>query len=268
MSDPIRALILGIIEGLTEFLPVSSTGHMIIAMPWLGVDGGQPPWPAFLYFIQIGAIAAVVVHFRRRLWRQVVTRPPGGIRDHLILKLIVGVLPAAAIGIPLNDLAERFLERPVPVATALILGAAVMVIIERGYRRKTGPGIEEVTLRHAFLIGVAQCVSIIPGTSRAMATIMGGMLVGLPVPTAVEFSFYLAIPTICGAGVYRLLKEPQALTGQSAMLLGIGFLVSFIVAWGVIAVFMRYVQTRPLQPFAIYRVLLGLLVLGLCWSAA
>ncbi|MBN2559641.1 MAG: undecaprenyl-diphosphate phosphatase [Phycisphaerae bacterium] len=262
MGDELRAAILGVIEGLTEFLPVSSTGHMIIAMPWMGIHGEQDPWPAFLYFIQIGAIAAVVVHFSRRLWRQTFAKPVGGLHNHLILKLVVGVLPAAAIGIPLNEWAETHLEKPVPVAIALILGAAVMVIIERAFRRQTGPKIEEVTLRHAFLIGLAQCVSIIPGTSRAMATIMGGLLVGLPATTAVEFSFYLAIPTICGAGLYRLLKDPQALAGGHVMVLGIGFAISFVVAWGVIAAFMRYIQTRSLQPFAIYRVVLGLVVLG------
>ena len=262
MNDALRAVILGIVEGLTEFLPVSSTGHMILAMPWLGIDGRQPPWPAFLYFIQIGAIAAVILYFWRRLWRQTLSKPAGGMKDHLITKLVVGVLPAAAIGIPLNELAETYLEKPIPVAVALILGAVVMVVIERRCRRQSGPGIEEVTLRHAFLIGLAQCVSIIPGTSRAMATIMGGMLVGLPATTAVEFSFYLAIPTICGAGLIRLVKDRQALSTDNAMVLGIGFIVSFIVAWVVIAAFMRYIQTRSLHPFAIYRVFLGLAVLA------
>lgn len=265
MSDALRAVILGIVEGLTEFLPVSSTGHMIIAMPWLGVDARQDPWPAFLYFIQIGAIAAVVVYFWRPLWRQALAKPIGGMHNHLVFKLLIGVLPAAAIGIPLNELAESHLEKPIPVAVALILGAVVMVVIERRCRRTSGPRIEEVTLRHAFLIGLAQCVSIIPGTSRAMATIMGGMLVGLPTTTAVEFSFYLAIPTICGAGLYRLLKDPQAMAGENAAPLAIGFVVSFLVAWSVIAGFMRYVQSRSLQPFAAYRVLLGLTVLVSWW---
>ncbi|MFQ5411751.1 MAG: undecaprenyl-diphosphate phosphatase [Phycisphaerae bacterium] len=267
MSDPLRAVILGIIEGLTEFLPVSSTGHMVLAMPTLGIDGRMPPWPPFLYFIQIGAILAVAVHFRRPLWRQTITRPATGLHNHLLVKLFVGVLPAAAVGIPLNDLAEAHLEKPVPIAIALILGAGVMIAIERGRRRDTGPSIDEVTLRHAFLIGLTQCVSIIPGTSRAMATIMGGMLVGLPATTAVEFSFYLAIPTICGAGLYRLVKDAGQLSTNHTAVLAIGFVVSFLVAWAVVAGFMRYIRSRSLEPFAIYRILLGAAVLAYGWLA-
>ncbi len=262
MNDALRAIILGIIEGLTEFLPISSTGHLILAMPRLGIDGRQDPWPAFLYFIQIGAIFAVVVHFRRSLWRQVFNKPAGGLRNHLLTKLVVGVLPAAMVGIPLNSLTEKHLEKPIPVAIALIIGAGLMFVIERRWRREQGPNIEQVTLRHAFLIGVAQCVSIIPGTSRAMATIMGGMMIGLPATTAVEFSFYLAIPTICGAGLFRLIKDPQALTGGNAMTLAAGAVVSFLVAWVVIATFMRYIRAHSFSPFAIYRVVLGLAVLA------
>lgn len=262
MGDLWQAVILGVIEGLTEFLPVSSTGHMIIAMPWLGADSTAPPWPAFLYFIQIGAIAAVVLYFWRRLWRQVLHRPVGGWHNHLIVKLFVGVLPAVVVGIPLDDLAEKYLEKPLPVAVALVLGAILMVLIERRTQRKPGPSIEQVSLRHAALIGLAQCVSIVPGTSRAMATIFGGMLVGLPRATAVEFSFYLAIPTLCGAGMYRLAKVASSLSRSDATLMAVGFVVSFVVAWAVIAGFMRYVQTRAMYPFAVYRVLLGLIVLG------
>lgn len=262
MSDLIRAVILGVIEGLTEFLPVSSTGHMIVAMPWLGVDGSQDPWPAFLYFIQIGAIAAVIVYFWRSLWRQTLSKPAGGMHNHLIVKLVVGVAPAAAIGLPFNDWVEANFEKPVPVAIALILGAGVMFWIERSCRRPAGRGIEQVTLRDAFLIGLMQCVSIIPGTSRAMATIMGGMLVGLPAATAAEFSFYLAIPTLMGAGMVRLIKDRDALTADHAAVLAVGFIVSFVVAWLVVAAFMRYIQRRSLAPFAVYRVILGLVVLG------
>lgn len=263
----IQAAILGIIEGLTEFLPVSSTGHMIIAMPMLGVDSTQNPWPAFLYFIQIGAIGAVIIYFWRKLWRQTFTKPTGGIKNHLVLKLLVGIVPAAAIGLPLNDYAEYYLEKPLPVAVALVLGAILMIVIERRYRKQTGPKIEDVTLRHAFFIGLAQCVAIIPGTSRAMATIMGGLMVGLPAATAAEFSFYLAIPTICGAGIVRLMKDRSALTADNALLLGIGFVVSFVVAWVVIAAFMRYIQTKTLEPFAYYRIALGLAVVGWWWMA-
>jgi undecaprenyl-diphosphatase len=262
VSDLVRAIVLGIIEGLTEFLPVSSTGHLILAMPWLGIDEKLPPWPVFLYFIQIGAILAVVVYFWRRLWRQVLSRPTAGWGSHIITKLLVAMLPTAVVGLKLNEIMEKYLEKPLPVALALIVGAGVMVWIERRYRRSSPMKIEEVNLKQAFAVGVAQCVSIIPGTSRAMATIMGGMLFGLSPAVAAEFSFYLAIPTLCGAGMVRIIKHRAELTSQSAAVLGLGFWVSFVVALLVVAAFMRYVQTRRLWPFAVYRVALGLLVLG------
>ncbi|MCG8406849.1 MAG: undecaprenyl-diphosphate phosphatase [Phycisphaerales bacterium] len=265
MADFWRAVILGVIEGLTEFLPVSSTGHMLLAMPELDIDPQKDPWPAFLYFIQIGAIVAVVVYFWRRLWRQTFSPPKGGIGNHVIIKLIVGMIPAAVIGIPLNDLADQHLGTQVPVAVTLILGAVVMILIERVYRREDGPKIEDVTLKQAFLIGVAQCVSIIPGTSRSMATIMGGMMVGLPAATAAEFSFYLAIPTIFGAGLLGVIKDWASLSSSGMELLAVGFVVSFLVAWVVVASFMRYIQTRSLYPFAVYRVLLGITVLAYWW---
>jgi undecaprenyl-diphosphatase len=262
MSDVIKAAILGVIEGLTEFLPISSTGHMILAEPLLGIDPDRPPWKAFLYFIQIGAILAVVVYFGRRLFRQIFHPPRGGWRNHLLTKLAVATLPAAAIGFPLNDWVEKHLEAPVFVAVALILGAGVMEMIERGWRRTGTADPATITLRQALLIGVAQCVSIIPGTSRAMATIMGGLLVGLPIGLATEFSFYLAIPTLLGAGVLKVVKHRADLHADEALLLGVGFVTAFVVALLVVEGFMRFVQTHRLRPFAIYRVLLGAAVLG------
>jgi undecaprenyl-diphosphatase len=266
VNDLLRTIILGIIEGLTEFLPVSSTGHLILAMPCLSIDAEQAPWPAFLYFIQIGAIAAVVICFRRRLWRQVVSKPANGWSNHLLVKLVIATIPAAVVGLPLNAWVEAHLEKPLPVAVALIIGAGVMVLIERRYRRPTGPTVEQITVRQALFIGLAQCVSIIPGTSRAMATIMGGMLVGLPAATAVEFSFYLAIPTLCGAGVVRLLKDWADLSAAGGAVLAVGFGVSLVVAWLVVAGFHRYVQTRSMYPFAVYRVVLGVIV-AIWWFA-
>lgn len=262
MGDTFRAAILGIIEGLTEFLPVSSTGHMILAMPLLGVDGVSAPWPSFLYFIQTGAILAVVIYFFRPLLRQTLTKPVRGLHEHLFTKLFVAMIPAAVIGLPLDDIMEKYLEKPMPVAVALIVGGGLMVLIERRFRKTTGPRIEDVTLRQAFLVGLAQCVAIIPGTSRSMATIMGGLMVGLPGAVAAEFSFYLAIPTLLGAGVVRIVKHWGSLTGEHTQILLVGFAVSFVVAWAVVAVFMRYIQTRPLWPFAIYRGILGVAVLS------
>ncbi len=266
MDDLLRAVVLGVIEGLTEFLPISSTGHLILARPFLGIRGDEDPWPAFLYFVQIGAILAVVLHFFRPLWRQTFQPIAAGWRNHVLVKIAVGTLPGAVLGLAFNNLMERYLERELPVALALILGAAAIVLIERRYRRIEGPGIEQVTLRQAFLIGIAQCVAIIPGTSRSMATIMGGLLVGLPAATAAEFSFYLAIPTLLGAGTLRVLKRPEAL-GSHFPIMTVGFVSAFLVAWAVVAGFMHYVQNRSFTPFAIYRTLLGLVVLT-WWLAA
>lgn len=262
MTDLIRAVVLGVIEGLTEFLPISSTGHLILAMPSLGIDGELPPWPVFLYFIQIGAVLAVVLYFWRPLWRQVLTRPAGGWTGHIVPKLVLAVLPSVAIGLPLDKTMERYLEKPIPVAAALIIGAAVMILIERKYSRRIPMTVENISMRQALLVGVAQCFSIIPGTSRSMATIMGGLLVGLSPSVAAEFSFYLAIPTLCGAGLLRIFKHRAEITTSSMALLGLGFCVSFVVALLVVAAFMKYIQTRPLAPFAYYRVLLGIAVLA------
>jgi len=265
VTDLLRAAILGVIEGLTEFLPVSSTGHMVLAMPWLGVDGQADPWQAFLYFIQIGAILAVIIYFFRRLWRQTFRPRSKGLRNHVVTKLVVGMIPGGVVGLSLNDVMEKYLEWDVPVAIALILGAVVMIVIERRYRRVEGPAIEEVTLRQAFVVGLAQCAAVVPGTSRSMATIMGGLWVGLPAATAAEFSFYLAIPTICGAGLLRIIKHPAAFAGDNVTIMVVGFVVAFVVAWLTVAGFMRYIQRRSLEPFAIYRVILGAAVLMHWW---
>jgi len=300
MSDVIKAAILGVIEGLTEFLPVSSTGHMILAEPLLHIEKDAPPWQAFLYFIQIGAILAVIVYFWRKLWHEMfqwptaVRQPPpapvgasGGrmppklkrrgimgffdrlsrrpLANHLATKLLVAFLPAAVVGLALHTTLEKHLERPVPIALALIVGAGAMEWIERGHRQGKTVRVEDVTLRQAFLIGIAQCVSIIPGTSRSMATIMGGMLVGLQPAVAAVFSFYLAIPTLIAAGGYSLFKHRAQLHSNEALLLGVGFVTAFVVALLVVEGFMRFVQHHRLRPFAIYRVILGAVVL-LAWK--
>ena len=156
----------------------------------------------------------------------------------------------------------------VGLLAALLALTTGMIWIERRFRRETGPTIEQVTWKQSLLIGLAQCVAIIPGTSRAMATIMGGLMVGLPAATAAEFSFYLAIPTLCGAGLLRLVKHRHEIFAGDAVLLIVGFAVAFVVALITVAGFMRYIQTRKLKPFAYYRVVLGLIVLWFWWNPA
>ncbi|MBX3395181.1 MAG: undecaprenyl-diphosphate phosphatase [Phycisphaerae bacterium] len=262
MTDLFKAVILGIIEGLTEFVPVSSTGHLVLAMPWLGIDENAPPWKAFLYFIQIGAILAVLIYFARPLVRELLSKPSRGWTSHMMTKIVIGVIPGGLAGVLLNDYMENLLEWEAPVAVALIVGGVAMWGIESRFRREEGPTVETMTIRQALYVGLAQCVAIVPGTSRSMATIMGGLIVGLPAATAAQFSFYLAIPILFGAGLLRVIKHPEAIVGNHLYVMLVGFFVSFVVAWFVVAGFMRYIQRRSLKPFAIYRILLGVAVLA------
>jgi undecaprenyl-diphosphatase len=260
--DIFKAVILGIVEGLTEFLPVSSTGHMILVQPLLGINPDEPPWHAFLYFIQIGAIFAVIVYFWRRLWRQILRLRAGGVREHILTKLAVASIPAAAVGLPMSHWVEVHLESPAFVAAMLIVGAGIMEIIERYFRRADQPDVAQVTLRQAFLIGVAQCLSILPGMSRAMTTIMGGLVVGLSPAAATEFSFYLAIPTLLGAGLLKIVKHRDELHAHEATVLGVGFCTAFIAAILVVHPFLQFVKNHRLRAFAVYRVVLGAIVLA------
>ncbi|MCK6484179.1 MAG: undecaprenyl-diphosphate phosphatase [Phycisphaerae bacterium] len=269
MSDWMRALLLGVIEGLTEFLPVSSTGHMILAAPPLGVDLESPTWKAFLYFIQIGAILAVVLYFRKPFFGGLLARPTRHWTDHLAVKLLAAFMPSALVGLLLHDVLERYLEHATPVAVALILGAGLMEVIERGWRGGKTTEVADMSLSQAMFVGAAQCVSIVPGTSRAMTTIMGGLLAGLSPRTAAVFSFYLAIPTIMAAGGYSLVKHRRQLRGEDAELMAVGFVTAFVVAWLVVNWFMTFVQTHRLRAFAIYRVILGALILAVhAWHGA
>ncbi|MGE0480638.1 MAG: undecaprenyl-diphosphate phosphatase [Phycisphaerae bacterium] len=261
MLDLVRAIVLGIIEGLTEFIPVSSTGHLLLAYPLLGIDGNAPRWQVFLIVCQLGAIAAVAVYF----WRELAgglfhMRPP--LTNHLLTKLAVVTAPALVVGAATNALVDRYLANPPSVALALIVGALLIEWVDGRYRRSAPMTIEDVSFMQAFWIGVLQCLSIVwPGISRAGATIMGGMLVGLTPAVAAEFSFFAAIPAITAATVYKLWKLREHLDADDAAIIGVGTAVAFVVALLVIAGFMNYVRTRRFRPFAIYRVVLGIGVL-------
>jgi undecaprenyl-diphosphatase len=258
----LQAVILGIVEGLTEFVPVSSTGHMIIAQPLLGVDPTVPMWRVFLFVSQIGAILAVVVYFWRDLWRRVFKPPSRHLRDHILTKLFVAMVPTVLLGLTFNDLMERYLEgNPPAVAAALILGAVAIELIDRKFRRDVPMELEDVSLRQAFLIGAIQCISMWPGVSRAGASIMGGMALGLSPRVATEFSFYLAIPTMLAAGAKRCWDYRADLAADGAGVVLVGTAVAFVVALVVVAAFMHYVRRHRFTPFAIYRVLLGSAVL-------
>ncbi len=262
MQDYINAIILGIIEGLTEFLPVSSTGHMILAAPLLGVDTTKPPWSVLLWVSQLGAIAAVVVLTWRALWQKTFHPPSPVLRDHIITKLLAAMIPTVIIALLLKDLAEEYLENPPMVAVGLILGAVVMAMIDRWRRRPGEMAVEQVRLTQAVLIGVIQCLSMWSGISRAGATIMGGMALGLTPRVATEFSFYLAIPTMLGAAAKTLWSKRNELTPDVVGLTLVGTVTAFVVALVVVAGFLRFVRTQRFTVFVVYRVLLGVAVLA------
>ena len=219
----------------------------------------------FLFVIQVGAIGAVIVYFRRDLWKRIVLARRVKLRDHLLTKLAVAVTPAIVLGMLFNDFMEEHLESgpfaPYAVAGALIVGALLMAVIDRGFRRKAALTLDDVTLRHALIIGVAQCLSMWPGTSRSMATIMAGIFIGLPATVAAQFSFLLAIPTMLLAAVYRTWKYRADLTMDSAAIILVGSLTAFVVALLVVDGFMKYIRTHRFTPFVIYRIVLGILVL-------
>jgi undecaprenyl-diphosphatase len=295
MTDPLRAIILGIVEGLTEFLPISSTGHMILVEPLLGIKEHDVFWKeVFDIFIQAGAIVAVLLYFWRRLYRLTLNTAtsepaaPAPIRqlkgpvgvleyapptaasrvrwyDHILVKLFVAFLPAAVVGLLIGGYIERHLKTPPVVAWALVAGGIAIILIEWFVRTPKYTDAGTIPLRIAFLIGVAQCLSLIPGTSRSAATIMGALALGLSAPAAAEFSFFLAIPTMFAACGYTLLKHIHEVQPEQFLLLGLGFSVAFVVALVVVAAFMRFIQTHQFTGFAVYRIVLGAIVLIAIW---
>lgn len=265
--NPLMSALLGFVEGVTEFLPVSSTGHLILVGHALGHTGEGTD--SFDIVIQLGAILAVLVHYRTLLLERasgLFRRDPASMQ--LLAALVLGFVPTAITGVLLRKKIKALLFGPGPVAVALVVGGIVMIVVEvvrasRVAKETTASGLvglEHVTPWRAFLIGLGQCVSMWPGASRSMCTIVAGQLTGLSTATAAEFSFLLGLPTLGAATVYEAYKSRDALghVGTLNMLIGLG--VSFVVAWAVIAAFIGYLKRRGLVPFGVYRILLGALV--------
>jgi len=251
-----KASLLGIVEGLTEFLPVSSTGHLIVASHLLGYGS-----PQFEIAIQLGAILALTWAYRARLGRlalDTVTRPTARL---FVLKILVAFLPAAFVGLLAHDFLETLFQ-PGVVATTLILGGLVILAVD-GPRRSGGlADLELVTMRQALLIGVGQTLSMVPGVSRSGATIVTGLLVGLDRRAATDFSFLLALPTMYAATIYTLWKARASLAGELGLGMAAGLIAAYVSALLVINAFLRFVQTNSLRPFAWYRICAGLAVLA------
>lgn len=258
--DYFIAAILGVVEGVTEFLPISSTGHMILVEDYLRLSADAKFADAFMVIIQLPAIVAVILYFWNVLW------PFGRGKDTVAIltlwcKIGVSFFPAAVLGFLLDDFIEARLFNSLTVALALILGGLILLILERRPQRNTFPTVHDISFRSGILIGFFQCLAMIPGTSRSAATIIGAMVLGAGRSAAAEYSFFLAIPTMVGATGLKVLKNGLHFDSHQWMLLSIGSLVSFLVAYAVIAVFMRYIQSRSFSPFGYYRIVLGILVL-------
>ena len=250
MIELVYALILGVVEGITEFLPISSTGHLILASALLGATDER--WKVFNIVIQTGAMLAVVWEYRARFFR---------IDIALYRNLIVAFIPAAVVGLAFSKFIKAYLFHAVPVALAFIAGGVIILLVER---RSFTPRVEEtraMTWLDALKVGIAQCFALIPGTSRSGATIIGGMLFGLSRRAATEFSFFLAVPTLVAAGAYDLFKNRALLSAHDAPIFGVGLVVAFVAAFVVIRWLIRYVATHDFKPFAWYRIAFGLLVL-------
>ena len=256
MSDLLTAIILGIVEGVTEFLPVSSTGHLVLATELLGYDPQR--WAVFNIAIQPGAILAIVALY----WRTFLAVLTGLFRGEkgaiaFVRNLLIAFVPAVALGLALNDQIEALLENAVVVAWALIVGGVAILVIEKLAKTQTVGGISNVTVGQSIKIGLVQCIAMIPGVSRSGATIMGAMALGIDRRTAAEFSFFLALPTLTGATVLQMVKHRDAITGGDLQLIAVGAFVSFIVALAVVKAFMAVVTKHGFAPFAWYRIVAG-----------
>jgi len=256
---PLIALLLGLVEGITEFLPISSTGHLILVGEWCGLSGDRAE--VFEIFIQIGAVLAVIMEYRTKLLavaRGVMSRTP---ERSMAISIVVAFVPAAGAGFLMHPWISDTLFGSRTVAAALIAGAVAILAVERWKPAPSIDRVDRVGPGRAALIGIAQCVALWPGFSRSAATILGGLLCGLERKAATEFSFFLAIPTLGAATVYHLWQKHDALIPGDLAWLLVATGVSFVVAWGSIRWLLRFVATHDLTPFAWYRIALGLLIL-------
>jgi undecaprenyl-diphosphatase len=263
-----KAAIMGVVEGLTEFLPISSTGHLILAGALLGFDDEKAK--VFDIAIQTGAIFAVILVYWQKIRDTVVALPSQKQAQQFALNVLIAFVPAVILGLLFGKAIKAHLFTPVVVASTFIIGGFIILWAER--RQQANPAVariqdvESMTAMDALKVGLVQCLAMIPGTSRSGATIIGGMLLGLSRKAATDFSFYLAIPTLIGAGTYSLYKERALLSMADLPMFGVGLVFSFISAWLCIRWLLAYIATHSFVGFAYYRIAFGVVVLATAWS--
>ncbi len=256
----LKAALLGVVEGLTEFLPISSTGHLIILGDLIVYNDETSK--VFKIVIQLGAILAVCWDYRERLGKMVVGLPSDPVAQRFVGLLLIGFLPAAVLGLMFHSTIKALLFNPITVATALIVGGFIILYVEKRAYHPRINSVDEMRWPDALKVGFAQALAMIPGTSRSGATIMGGMVFGLSRKTAAEFSFFLAIPTMFAATVYDLYKNWALLNMADLPVFAVGFVTSFIAAMWAVRAFIRFISNHTFVVFAWYRIVFGLLVLG------
>ncbi len=268
----IKAFVLGIVEGLTEFLPVSSTGHLVLAVDLLGLASDNK-MKVFEIIIQPGAILAVCWEYRQRIITTFAGMTSEPAAQRFAINILIAFLPLAVVGLKFHSAIEEVLFKPLPIALAFIIGGVIILFAERWYKSRAAGGLEprvetidQMTWLDALKIGVAQCAALIPGTSRSGATIIGGMFFGLSRKCATEFTFFLAIPTLMGATVYSLWKARTLLVANDIPMFSVGFIASFVSAFVVVRWFIRYVSTHDFTIFAWYRIVFGIVVLATSYS--
>lgn len=261
LTTSLQAVFLGVVEGLTEFLPVSSTGHLILMQDLMGFQ--ESPGHVFDIVIQLGAILAVVAVYFGRLWRVLVAAPSDPASRRFIAVIFLGFLPAMLIGAVAHDFIKSVLFNPLVVAVSLVLGGVAILLIERAAPQPAYGSIEKMSFMTALKIGLFQCIAMIPGVSRSGATIMGAMLLRVERKTAAEFSFFLAIPTMVAASAYDIMKNWHNLDSAGMAQIGIGFVAAFLSALVVVKGFISFVGKHGFSPFAWYRICVGLVIMAL-----
>jgi len=264
----IKAAIMGIVEGLTEFLPISSTGHLTLAGALLGFDDDKAK--VFDIAIQTGAIFAVILVYWQKIRSTLIALPNEKQAQQFALNVLVAFVPAVVLGLLFGKAIKAHLFTPVVVASAFIIGGFIILWAERRQQRNPAVtrihAVEDMSTMDALKVGLVQCLAMIPGTSRSGSTIIGGMLLGMSRKAAIDFSFYLAIPTLIGAGAYSLFKDRALLSMSDLPMFGVGLLFSFLSAWLCIRWLLRFIATHSFVPFAWYRIAFGIVVLATACS--